>query len=70
METFSPGHCFETDIEAAFSYKFDRFRITRWLNSIENLDDFIFDDEYDVKYFLTEKEHEKWLEEIRDENDS
>ena len=47
METFRPP-CFESDIEAAFQFKFDCFRITNWLNSIKNLDDFIYDDTYNV----------------------
>ena len=66
METFRP-QCFETDIEAAFYNKFDCFRITNWLNSIKNLDDFIYDDTYDVDFFLSEEEHEKRRREIRDE---
>ena len=69
METFCP-RCFETDIEAAFYNKFDCFRITKWLNCIKNLDDFIYDDTYDVEFFLSEEEHEKRLKDIRDENDT
>jgi hypothetical protein len=69
METFRP-RCFETDLEAAFYNKFDIFRITKWLNSIKNLDDFIYDDGCDVEFFLSDEEHEKRLREIRDENDT
>lgn len=62
--------CFETDIQAAFNYKFDCFRITNWLNSIKNLDDFIYDDTYDVEFFLSEEEYEKRRREIIDESDA
>jgi hypothetical protein len=69
METFRP-RCFETDLEAAFYNKFDLFRITKWLNSIKNLDDFIYDDSSDIEFYLSDKDHEKRLKEIRDENDT
>jgi len=69
METFRP-RCFETDLEAAFYNKFDLFRITKWLNSIKNLDDFIYDDVCDVEFFLSDEEHENRLRDIRDENDT
>jgi hypothetical protein len=69
METFRP-RCFETDLEEAFYNKFDLFRITKWLNSIKNLDDFIYDDVCDVEFSLSEEEYEKRHREIRDENDT
>ena len=69
METFRHP-CFEADIQAAFSYKFDCFRITNWLNSIKNLDDFIYDDTYNVEFFLSEEEHEKRRREIMGESDT
>jgi hypothetical protein len=67
METFRP-RCFETDLEAAFYNKFDCFRIVNWLNSIKNLDDFIYDDTYDIEFYLSDEEYEVRLKSIRDEN--
>jgi hypothetical protein len=69
METFRQP-CFESDIETAFMYKFDCFRITNWLNSIKNLDNFIYDDTYKVEFFLSEEEFERRHREIKDENDT
>lgn len=69
IETFHP-RCFESDIEAAFYSKWDCVRIAKWINSIKNLDDFIYDDTYDVEFFLPEEEREGWLESIRNENDT
>ena len=59
METF-PHPCYETDIESVFTSKFDCFRITAWLNSIENIDDFIYDDSCNKEFFLSEEEHKKF----------
>ena len=35
--------CFQSDLIMAFTNCIDRQRITAWINSIENLDDFIYD---------------------------
>ena len=59
-ETFSP-RCFESDLEGAFCGKFDLFRIVCWLNSIDNLDDFIYDDSSDIEYFISDEEYNKRL---------
>lgn len=64
METFRP-RCFETDIERAFGRTFDCFRITKWLNSIKNLDDFIYDKDYDVEFSLSKAEYQERLKEMR-----
>lgn len=65
METF-PIPCFDSDLEQAFSNPFDRFRITKWINSIESIDDFIYECEDSIHAFLSEEEYSeriKYLEE-------
>lgn len=69
METFRP-RCFATDLEAAFYNKFDCFRIANWLNSIKNLDDFIYNDTYDIEFYSSDEEYEEHLKSISDENDT
>lgn len=69
METFSP-RCFESDIETAFRSKFDSYRIANWINSIQSLDDFIYDDTYDVEFFMSEEKRKIWLKKYTDENDT
>lgn len=41
METF-PIPCYASDLEQCFLNKFDRQRVSNWINSIENIDDFIY----------------------------
>jgi len=66
METF-PIPCFESDLEMAFRYKFDRFRIAKWLNSIKNIDDFICNDESSFESYITIEEHKKFIESLHEE---
>lgn len=61
MEIF-PLRCFESDLEQAFSIRFDRFRITKWINSIKNLDKFIYSNEDSLETYITKKEYTKYLE--------
>lgn len=65
METFHL-RCFETDIERAFRNRLDCFRITNWLNSIKNLDDFIYDKDYDVEFCLSKAEFHKYMNELKE----
>lgn len=41
---------------------FDRFRITKWINSIKNLDKFIYSNEDSLETYITKKEYTKYLE--------
>lgn len=66
METFTLP-CHTMDLIDAISNEFDRFRITKWINSIKNLDGFIFDDENDVETFISEEEHDKFIERFKEE---
>lgn len=62
METF-PLPCFDSDLEQVFSFPFDRFRITKWINSIKNLDKFIYSNEDSLETYITKEEYKKYLEE-------
>ena len=66
METFRQ-RCFVSDLNAAFTNKFDCFRIVTWLNCIDNLDDFIYDDTYDVRYNLSDYDYEMHVNTIKED---
>lgn len=65
METFPPD-CYESDIEMAFSNNFDRFRVCKWINSIKDLDKFIYDDTEDVNFLISDEEYEERMKELRE----
>ncbi len=61
MDTF-PLPCFDSDLEQVFFLPFDRFRITKWINSIKNLDKFIYSNEDSLETYITKEEYTKYLE--------
>jgi hypothetical protein len=63
---------FEIDIERVIKNRFDRFRITTWLNTIKNLDDFIYQDDYHIDFYISSDEYHNWLKEMKtaDEDDT
>ena len=65
IETFSVL-CYPTDLEMCFSNRLDRFRITKWINSIKNLDDFIYQTEDTIHSYVSENEYKEYLEELRE----
>jgi len=68
METFTLP-CHTMDLIDAITNEFDRFRITKWINSIKELDTFIFDDENDVEMSIAEEDREAFLEMYREEEE-
>ena len=38
------AECFPSDIASAFDCEIDRYRISKWIESFENFDDFIYED--------------------------
>ncbi|MEI7474787.1 MAG: hypothetical protein WCK67_08405 [bacterium] len=52
--------CFESDIEDAFSNNIDRYRITKWIQSIENLDELIYNDIHNYKFSITQQERHEF----------
>ena len=66
METF-PLPCFPSDLEMCFSNRLDRFRITKWINSINNIEKFIYESDDTHHFYLNKKEYEKYLNELRDD---
>lgn len=66
METF-PTPCFPSDLEHCFTNKLDRFRISNWINSIEDIDDFIYNDESSIQSYISTQKYNEYLDEIRKE---
>ncbi len=66
METF-PIPCYSSDLERCFSSSFDRFRITNWINSIDNINDFIYNNESSIKSYISEKKYKKYIDRINEE---
>ena len=60
-EPNKPPYCYDSDIRHAFGNKMDCFRITKWLNRIPNLDDFIYNDQYTNEFYLTKEEDNEFL---------
>lgn len=75
MEFFTPNdvgnppYCFTSDIEAAFENQIDRFRILKWLNSINNLDDFIYNDDYTNEFYLSDEERKEFDKLLTDDDE-
>ena len=59
--------CFESDIMSVFTNPIDRYRIVRWLEKLENVDDFIYSDEYNLKFYITNEERRLHQESLREE---
>lgn len=65
FETF-PIPCFESDLEMAFSNPYDRFRITKWLRSIDNFDEFLFGDDDSFESFISIEEDRQYIESLKE----
>ncbi|TDL83211.1 hypothetical protein [Peribacillus frigoritolerans] len=66
FETF-PLPCHESDLEAAFKYRRDRYIITKFINSIPNMDKFIKSTESEFKFILTDQEFQDFLSAYKEE---
>lgn len=55
--------CYPSDIEYAFSNKIDNYRICKWLTSIDNFDDLIYNDEHNYQFSITFEESRIYLKE-------
>jgi len=53
--------CFPSDIEIAFPNKIDCYRISKWINSFMNFDDFIYNDKHHYKFYITNEEREDYF---------
>lgn len=62
METWT-HKCFPSDIEEAFRNPYDRFRISQWINSIPDIDSFIYNDESNHYSYLSDNDIEKYRHE-------
>ncbi|MUK89304.1 hypothetical protein GMD78_13075 [Ornithinibacillus sp. L9] len=59
-ETF-PIPCFPTDLEEVFQFRRDRYIISKFINTIPNIDKFIKSEESNYELLLTDKEYEEFL---------
>ena len=60
METF-PVPCHPSDLEQAFPNEYDRARICEWINSIKDIDMFIYDDENTFEFSVSNKWDDEYL---------
>lgn len=58
---------FEGDLENAFSNRYDRFRISKWINSITDFDSFLYNDDPSYETFISIEEEKKYLDSIIDD---
>jgi len=61
METF-PIPCFPSDLEQCFSNKFDRFRISNWINSIKDINDFIYSNESSIQSYISKQKYKEFMD--------
>lgn len=66
FETF-PVPCAPSDIEIAFPGKYGPYCISKWLNSIKNIDDVIYGEETDFSYCLDEQEYKEFHRSIKED---
>ncbi len=66
VETF-PVPCFPSDLEQCFSNRLDRFRITEWINSLENINDFIYNKDSNIKTYISMEKYYEYINELKDE---
>lgn len=66
METF-PVPCFPSDLEQCFSNRLDRFRISEWINSIKNINDFIYSNDSDIKTYISKEKYNEFIKELNNE---
>ena len=55
------AHVFPSDIENAINNRIDTYRICSWLQSIEDIDSFIYDDVHNYTFSITNEERDKYL---------
>ena len=68
METFSLP-CYPSDLEeVCFGNTFDRFRISKWINSIKNMDKFIYQTEDTINSYISESEYSEYLDELKEDD--
>jgi len=65
FETF-PIPCHPSDIETAFPGKYGSYCVSKWINSINEIDDVIYGEEIDFKYCLEEQEYREFRELIKE----
>lgn len=53
--------CVSSDIIDAVGNKIDAYRISEWINSIEDFDAFIYDDVHDYEFSITSKERLEYI---------
>lgn len=66
FETF-PLPCHESDLEVAFKFRRDKYIITKFINSISDIDKFIRSTDSEFKFILTDQELQDFLSTFREE---
>jgi hypothetical protein len=60
METF-PIPCYPSDLEKCFSNRLDRFRISNWINSLKDINDFIYNNESAIKTYISKQDYKQYI---------
>lgn len=60
-ERTGKAEVFSSDIIDAINNDIDAYRICRWLRDIDNLDEFIYDDNHNYRYSITSMERKKYF---------
>jgi len=68
IEVFKPT-CLPSDIAAAFPNGLDCFRIAKWINSLDDLDKFIYSEGDEAISYLPIEEHREYIESRKEEEE-
>ena len=68
FETF-PQPCFSSDLEVAFSSNVGRYFISKWLNTIKNIEEFINSDQTHYQFMITKDMGDEFHEEMREDEE-
>lgn len=60
FETF-PKRCFPSDLESAIRNPRDRYIISEWINSIDDIENFLKSDEEEYKFSITDEQFKEYL---------
>jgi hypothetical protein len=65
MDTF-PLPVFQSDLEHVFSFKRDAYIITKWINSIKNIDDLIYGENENHLMFISNEEYHEFIDSMKE----
>ena len=57
--------CYVSDLEGVFRCSYDCFRIVTWINSFEDFNEFVYDDNCEYSFNVSDKQRTKYLQSLK-----